>query len=230
MFACSLDFFPACRRTGKGIPTYIVEICRNQSQRLAAISIRTSLIQLCTVIRLNDSFPPLAYAPEPNSKVLQEKNRQSLRNSNSWEESQLDQGQSVEYCVVPAFLGCLLSQKADQWLYVHVERQGKLVRIHKSICRTNTDYSALHALTNGVVLESYLLCDSLDSGRVWHKCFLTPVSAEPAWRERIRGYRWWRQPWGLHVWKGRCRILLSLQVWWAIGSSWKVWQLFMVWN
>lgn len=104
------------------------------------------------------------------------------------------------------------------------------VRIHKNICRTDTDYSALRALTAGVVLESYLLCDSLDSGRVWHKCFLTPVSAEPAWRERIRGYRWWRQPWGLHVWKGRCRILLSLQLWWAIGSSWKVWQLFMIWN
>ena len=39
------------------------------------------------------------------------------------------------------------------------------VRIHKTICRTDTDYSALRALTAGVVLESYLLCDSLDSGR-----------------------------------------------------------------
>ena len=60
------------------------------------------------------------------------------------------------------------------------------VRIHKNICRTDIDYSALHALT-GVVLESYLLCDSLDSGRVWHKCFVTPVSARslPGGREFV---------------------------------------------
>ena len=50
---------------------------------------------------------------------------------------------------------CSHRKQFDQCLYVHVERQGKLVRIHKNICRTDTDYSALHALTAGVVLESY---------------------------------------------------------------------------
>ena len=39
------------------------------------------------------------------------------------------------------------------------------------------------SLQLGVVLESQLLCDSLDSGSVWHKCFCT---ASPAKNKNTR--------------------------------------------